>query len=186
MISRLLPLLAVVVLIIAVVVFSGPQRETAVVTTIPGPPHDPGYSARDARLVQTGADGAPIYTLDAVQIQQQPNRGTVAMQQVQLGFRDTSGNQWTARARQGELGQETGVVMLEGDVQVSGTVPGTQDAIEIMSERLEVDTNAQVASTQDPVTIVMSGRKLNATGMIASLKDRRVQLESSVHGTFLP
>jgi len=186
MISRLLPLLAVVVLIIALVVFSGGQRETATVTTAPGPPHDPGYSARDARLVQTGADGAPMYTLDAAQIQQQPNRGIIDMRQVQLGFRDTSGNQWTAHAQRGELGQETGVVMLYGDVHVSGIVPGTQDAIEIMSQRLEFDTNAQVASTQEPVTILMSGRKLDATGMIASLKDRRVQLESTVHGTFLP
>jgi lipopolysaccharide export system protein LptC len=184
--SRLLPLLALVVLIIAVVVFSGPQRGTAVVTTAPGVPHDPGYSARDARLVQTGADGTPTYTLDAAQIQQQPNRGIVDMQQVQLGFRDASGNQWTARARHGELGQDTGVVVLDGDVHVSRTLPGTQDVTEIMSERLEFDTNAQLATTQDPVTILMSGRKLDATGMIASLKDRRVQLESNVHGTFLP
>lgn len=186
MISRLLPLLALVVLIIAVVVFSGPQRETTAVTTVPAPPHDPGYSARDARLVQTGPDGKPMYTLDAVQIQQQPNRGIVDMQQVQLGFRDSSGNQWTARARHGELGQDTGIVALDGDVHVSGTLPGTEDATEIMSERLEFDTNAQVATTQDPVTILMSGRQLDATGMIASLKDRRVQLESNVHGTFLP
>jgi lipopolysaccharide export system protein LptC len=186
MIARLLPLLALLALIIALVVFSGPQRETAVVTTAAAPPHDPGYSARDARLVQTGADGKPIYTLDAAQIQQQPNRGVVDMQQVQLGFRDTSGNQWTARSRHGELGQDTGIVILSGDVHVSGTLPGTQEATEMMSERLEFDTNAEVASTQDPVTILMSGRKLDATGMTASLKDRRLQLESNVHGTFLP
>jgi LPS export ABC transporter protein LptC len=186
MIARFLPLLALVGLIITLVVFSGPQRETPMVTTVAGPPHDPGYSARDARLVQTGTDGAPIYTLDAAQVQQQPNRGIVDLQQVLLGFRDSSGNQWTARARQGELGQDTGIVQLNGDVHVSGILPGTDDATEILSEHLEFDTNAQVVSTREPVTILMSGRRLEATGMIASLKDRHVQLESAVHGTFLP
>src|SRR4029077_2048096 len=88
-----------------------------------GPLHGPGYAARKARLIQTGPDGQPLYTLDAAQIQQQPNQGTVDLQQVLLGFRDTSGNAWTARADRGQLSQGSGVVQLEGDVQVVGALP---------------------------------------------------------------
>jgi lipopolysaccharide export system protein LptC len=185
-ISRLFPLLALAGLIIGIVALSGGQREPATATPVAGPPHDPGYSALNARLIQTGADGQPIYTLDAAQIQQQPNQSTVDMQQVQLGFRDDTGNHWTAHSKSGELGQNTGIVELDGDVHVSGTVPGTQDAMEILSERLAFDTHAQLVTTADPVTILMTGRKLDATGLSASLKERVVQLESNVHGTFLP
>ena len=183
---RLLLLASLLALVVGIVVLSSPQHDAGAPAAAGGPPHDPGYSAQKARLVQTGADGRPMYTLDAEQIQQQPNDGLIELQQVLLGFRDASGNEWTARARHGELTQNSGVVQLDGDVHVAGLLPGTQEQAEISSEHLSVDTNAQIVTTRDPVTLVTSGRELNATGMVASLKDRHVQLESAVHGSFVP
>jgi LPS export ABC transporter protein LptC len=186
MIYRLLPIFALIGLIIGVVVLSGPQRGPAVAPTVGGPLPDPGYAARDARLIQTGPDGQPLYTLDAAQIQQQPDEGTIELQQVQLGFRDPSGNQWTAHAVHGELAQDSGVVRLDGNVHVAGILPGSNEPAEMISEHLDYDTNAQTVATKDPVTLVMSGRELNAIGLTANLKERHVQLESAVHGSFHP
>jgi len=183
---RLLLLAALLSLVVGIVLLSAPQRDSGTPSMAGGPRHDPGYSALKARVVQTGTDGRPIYTLDAEQIQQQPNNGLVELEQVQLGFRDASGNEWTARARHGELTQGSGLVKLDGDVHVAGLLPGTQEAAEITSEHLTVDTNAQVVATRDPVTFTTSGRELHATGMVASLKERNMQLESDVHGSFLP
>jgi LPS export ABC transporter protein LptC len=184
MMYRVVALLAVLALIVGIVLLSGPQHEAAALITPERPLHDPGYSATDAKLIQTGADGLPVYTLDAAQIQQQPNDGLVEMQQVRLGFRDTSGNEWTATALRGQLAQNSGIVQLAGDVHVTGKLPGTDETAEITSERLAFDTIAQVVSTQEPVTLLMSGRKLNARGLVANLKERHVQLESAVHGSF--
>jgi LPS export ABC transporter protein LptC len=184
MIYRVVALLAVLALIVGVVLLSTPPRESVAHAATSGPPHDPGYSATEARLVQTGADGRPVYTLDAAQIQQQPNNGLIELQQVRLLFRDINGNEWTARAAQGELAQNSGMVRLAGDVHVAGQLPGTTETAEIISERLAFDTNAQILATRDPVSIVMSGRKLDAQGLVANLKDGRVQLESNVHGSF--
>jgi LPS export ABC transporter protein LptC len=181
---RLVALLALLVLIVGLVVLSGPQRDNGAAAAPEGPLHDPGYSALQARLVQTGADGRPLYTLDAAQIQQQPNGGMVELQQVQLGYRDASDNQWTARAVHGELAPGSGVVRLDGDVHVDGTLPGTPDAVQITTEHLSFDTNAQIVTTRDPLTLISSGRELHATGMTASLKERQLQLESAVHGVF--
>ena len=186
MIYRLLAPFALVALIVGVVVLSGPQRESSAPAIAGGPLHDPGYAARKARLIQTGPDGHPLYTLDAAQIQQQPNQGTVDLQQVLLGFRDTSGNQWTARADRGQLAQGSGVVQLEGDVRVAGAAPDSGEPTEISTEHLAFDTQAQIVTTHDPVTLLMSGRQLHAQGLVASLKERHVQLESAVHGSFLP
>ncbi len=185
MIYRLLAILALVALIVGVVVLSGPQRESAAPATV-GPLHDPGYAARKARLIQTGADGHALYTLDAAQIQQQPNQGTVDLQQVQLGFRDTSGTQWTARADRGRLTQQSGVVQLEGGVRVAGALPDKGEPAEISTEHLSFDTQSQIVTTRDPVTLLVSGHQLHAQGLIARLKERHVQLESAVHGSFLP
>lgn len=182
---RLSLLAALLSLVVGMVLLSQPPHESGTALSAGGPPHDPGYSAVKARLVQTGLDGRPMYTLDAEQIQQ-TNNGVVELEQVQLGFRDTSDNEWTARARHGELTQGSGVVKLDGDVHVAGLLPGTQEPAEITSEHLSVDTNAQIVTTHDPVTFVTSGRELHGTGMVASLKERHMQLESDVHGSFLP
>ncbi len=186
MIYRLAALAALLALVVGLVLLTAPQPESVARASAGQPLHDPGYSAMQARLVQTGADGHPLYTLDAVQIQQQPNRGLVELQQVRLGFRDASGNEWTARAAHGEVPQGGGVVQLDGDVHVAGILPGTDQPAEIVSEHLAFDTNAQVVTTQAPVTITMSGRELAARGLVASLKEHRVHLESAVHGAFLP
>ena len=182
---RIVALIAFVALIIGIVVVTGGEREATTPVAQNAAP-DPGYSALQAHMVQTGADGRPRFTLDAARVQQLPDQSTINLEQVQLGFRDTSGNLWTARAQRGELQQNSGIVQLAGDVHVNGVLPGLDQAADMMTERLSFDTNAQVAATRDPVTIVMTGRKIAAQGMVASLKDGHVQLESAVHGTFLP
>ena len=183
---RLLAIMAITALIIGVLVIAAPRREGGGPASSAGPPHDPGYAARNARLIQTGADGQPLYTLDAAQVQQQPDEGDVDLEQVRLGFRDSSGTQWNARADRGELAPASGVLQLAGSVQVAGVVPDSGQPAEIATEHLDFDTRAQIIATRDPVTLLLSGRELHAQGLTASLKERRVQLESAVHGSFQP
>jgi LPS export ABC transporter protein LptC len=184
MIYRVVVLLAMLALIVGVVLVSAPPRDSTARAAASGPLHDPGYSASQARLVQTGVDGLPVYTLNAAHIQQQPNDGLIELQEVHLTFRDSNGNEWTARGAQGEVTENSGLIRLSGNVRVAGTLPGSTETTEITSEHLAFDTNTQVVATRDPVTITMSGRILNAQGLVASLKDGHVQLESAVHGSF--
>jgi LPS export ABC transporter protein LptC len=186
MIYRAVALLAIIALVVGLIVLSGSPREAVAPSAAGVPAHDPGYAALGARLVQTGADGQPLYSLDAARISQQPDEPTVQMTQVKMGFRAASGEQWTARADRGELGQDTGVVQLDGGVHLAGLVPGSQDQAEISTEHLSFDTRAQVANTSEPVTLSMAGRELHAHGLVARLKEGRVQLESAVHGSYLP
>jgi LPS export ABC transporter protein LptC len=186
MMYRLVALLAGLALVVGLVLLSGPPREPVVTSSAGAPARDPGYAALGARLVQTGADGQPLYSIDAARISQQPDDNAVQLTQVQMGFRAAGGQQWTARADHGELGQDTGVVQLDGNVHVAGLLPGTQDQAEISTGHLSFDTHAQVVATPDPVTLTVSGRELHAHGLLARLKEGRVQLESAVHGSYLP
>lgn len=186
MIYRLIGAIVLVALVAAVIVLSGPQHSQAVPTAVGATAHEPGYAAVNAQMVQTGPDGRPLYTLDAAQIREQPDNNTVLLDQVQMGFRDSSGGQWTARAQRGELGQDTGVVQLDGDVHVLGKLPHSQDPVEITTQHLAFDTRAQLVTTHAPVTFDVAGHRLDGTGLTASLKEHRVQLESDVHGTFPP
>jgi lipopolysaccharide export system protein LptC len=185
MIYRIFAALVFIVVIGGTIVFGGQQAENSA-TTIVEQPREPGYAARDAKLVQTGPDGHPLYTVNADVIRQQPNGNTVELEQATLGLNDSNGTLWTARGQHGEVGQNTGIVELDGDVHVSGTPEGTQQPVEIVSNRLSFDTNSKIASTKDPVTFTWSGQQMKGTGMRATLNDGRVDLESSVHGTAVP
>jgi LPS export ABC transporter protein LptC len=181
-IYRLFAILTIIAVIVASLVLSGQQGATPAATTVQENGWDEGYSARDAKLVETGADGLPLYTVNAATIRQLPNEDQVQLTQVRMSFRDPEGDQWTAIADQGELQQAAGQVRLSGNVLASGTL-ASQPA-QITTGALSVDIHTDIVSTREPVQIHWAGQQLNSTGLIANLKDDRVHLESAVHGTF--
>jgi lipopolysaccharide export system protein LptC len=185
MIYRIFAALVFIVVIGGTIYFGGSQT-SAIAPTVVEEPHDPGYAAHDAKLVQTGPDGNPLYTVDADLIRQQPNDNTVQLENARLGFHDSNGSLWTARGDQGEVGQNTGVVELSGDVHVNGTPQGSLQPAEMATERLAFDTNSKIATTHDPVTLTWSGQVIKGKGMRAALNEGRVQLESAVHGMAVP
>lgn len=182
MIYRLFAILTIIAVIVASVFLSGEQGATPAATTVRESGWDEGYSAKDARLVETGSDGLPLYTVNAATVRQLPNEGQVQLTQVQMSFRDPDGNQWTATADQGELEQTLGQVRLSGNVLASGTL-ASQPA-QITTAALSVDIRTDIVSTRVPVQMRWAGQQLTSTGLIADLKDDRVHLESAVHGTF--
>lgn len=184
MIYRIFAALVFVVVVVGTIMFGGQSNESTAPTVVEGP-HDPGYAARDAKLVQTGPDGHPLYTVNADVIRQLPNDNSIDLTQPTLGFYDTNGSLWTARGEHGHVGQDTGIVKLAGNVHVNGTPQGTEQA-EIATNRLAFDTNTKVASTKDPVTLSWAGQEIKARGMKANLNDGHVDLEFAVRGIAVP
>jgi lipopolysaccharide export system protein LptC len=185
MIYRIFSVLVFIVVIGGTIVFGGQQTE-AIAPTIVEEPRDPGYAARDAKLVQTGTDGRPLYTVNADVIRQQPNDNTVQLEHATLGFYDVNGSLWTARGAHGEVGQDTGIVKLSDDVHLNGTPHGSKQPTEMVTNHVTFDTNTKIATTKDPVTLTWSGQQITAKGLRANLNDGHVQLESSVRGMAIP
>jgi LPS export ABC transporter protein LptC len=176
----------VFILVMGGTIFFGGSQTSTIAPTVVEEPHDPGYAARQAKLVQTGPDGKPLYTVDADIIRQQPNDNTVQLENARLGFYDANGSLWTGRGEHGEVGQNTGVVELSGDVHVNGTPQGSLQPAEMVTNHLAFDTNTKIATTRDPVTLTWSGQEIKGKGMRAALNEGRVQLESAVHGMAVP
>ncbi|HEX3844940.1 MAG TPA: LPS export ABC transporter periplasmic protein LptC [Steroidobacteraceae bacterium] len=184
MIYRLLALLTIVAVIAALLFLSGQQSLTPTTTAVQESGWEEGYSAQRAKLIETGADGLPLYTLDAATVRQLPNEGQVQLTQVRMSFRDAAGDPWIATADHGELQQPAEQVQLSGNVHVSGTFSGAAGDAQIFAPALSVDVRTHVVSTKDPVRMLWSGRQLSSTGLIANLNEHRVELESAVHGSF--
>jgi lipopolysaccharide export system protein LptC len=185
MIFRIFATLALVALIGGSLLLGRQQR---VETPAPAnrPAEDLGYGARDAQLIETGADGRPRYTVNAKLIEQHPKEDSVELQVVHMILDDVDGNRWTVDARHGDIGPGGEMIELSGDVHAAGVLPGTEQPADISSERLSFDTRTDVVSTVEPVTIAWAGRQIHSIGITASLKDSHVQLESAVHGIFQP
>lgn len=184
MIYRIFAVLTIVAVIGLSLLLSRQQSGTPAATAVRSTGRNDGYSARNARLVQTGTDGSPLYTLSAATIRQQPNQDQVQLTQVQMSFRDNNGSAWTATADQGELEQTARQVRLCGNVQVSGAFQRGRSPAQILTDRLAVDLRSNIVTTKDRVRLLWSGLVLDSTGLVANLKDQRVQLESGVHATF--
>ena len=185
MIFRILAALLFVAIIVGSFWLGGEQRATTATTTVEASSTDLGYSARNATLVETGADGLPLYTLNATVIRQHPGDG-VEFEQVQMSFRDTGGQIWKGRADLGELTTETGKVDLSGNVHVAGVLPGSEQMADLATEKLSVDTHEDIISTAEPVEVDSIGRQLKSTGLLATLKEHHLVLESNARGTFNP
>ncbi len=189
MIYRAFIVLVFLAVIIGSVMLGSQQREAVSPTTVDNAAADLGYAARQARVIETGPDGHPLYTLDASLIKKPPGTTQIQLQQVRLTFRDAAGQQWTGTADSGVAQQDAGSlgkVELSGDVQVSGVLPGTQTHVNISTDRLSVDTPAETVETEDPVTFTAPGATMTAKGLSTNLEDGRVHLKSNVHGTYSP
>jgi LPS export ABC transporter protein LptC len=183
-IYRIFMVLVFIAIIVGSVMLGGQAPENVATTTVDQRAGDLGYSARNTRMIETGPDGRPMYTIEASLIHEPPQSTTVLLQQVRLGFKDTSGNQWQGRADAGELSQKNGQVKLSGDVRISGKLPGMADTATITTDELAVDTDANTVDTDKPLTVTWAGNVIRATGLSADLKERVLHLKSNVHGTY--
>lgn len=147
---------------------------------------NPGYSAQDALLIETGADGHAMYTLHASEVHQEPGSDAVRLVDVTLRFRDPSGRVWSGRANQGLVSRQAVNVDLSGAVRLSGLMPKRHEPVSISSDRLEIQTRKQTVKTQDPVALDWNGQRLTARGLVVDLKNERMELESDVHGLYRP
>jgi len=148
-------------------------------------PPQPGYFMTDAEIVEMGTDGAPRYRVSAARIVQDPTDLSVSLKDMKLIFRSESQQQWTLTADSGFVPPGSRTIDLVGDVQVDGLpMQGTVPAV-LRTERLKVDTVANLATTKSRVDIVWGNRRISSVGLKADLNDQKLQLESSVHGRFV-
>jgi LPS export ABC transporter protein LptC len=152
---------------------------------------DPGYSATDARIVETGPDGNPRYALRAAKVRQDPRSLEISLEQLSMEVRDAGTAPWTLSAAGGLMPEDTSRIDLLGDVRVAGLL-GTDaqgaggEPLEIRSEALRYEFAPARLTSDADVTLRLTGKWLEARGIEVNLKQRQVRLESKVHGRFVP
>jgi LPS export ABC transporter protein LptC len=187
MIYRLLIAFGLVLAVVAIrlTLGTGVLGPTTVHSSRPTAP-DQGYSATDATVVETGADGLPLYTLQARQVQQDPDSNLVHLTTVHMSFRDPAGGQWQARSDKAVAQQDSAQIDLTGAVDVSGTFAGNDQPAHMLTSTLHVDTRTDIIRSPAAVTLRWAGYVVEGRGLAVDIKAHTVKLESEVHGQFVP
>lgn len=147
---------------------------------------DLGYLAKGAQIIETAADGKPRYRVTAATIAQPANSRQIELQTVAMELADARGARWQLSAESGQMPADGRKIDLAGDVRIRGEAGDTREPVEIRTAALSYDVDAERATSDVDVTILLTGKRLEARGLEANLKDRRVRLESKVHGRFIP
>lgn len=157
--------------------------------TVQPPPHA-DYYARNARITVMGANGAPLYILNTVEVMHYPN-DSADMDGVSLRYLgnrpqgDRKGN-WKLQARHGHRPPGNSQrVRLTGHVVADGTtargVPLT-----LHTPALTVFMQDHRLATQSPVRVDSEKRTITAVGMNADLKTDEIHFLKDVHAQFTP
>lgn len=161
-------------------------RDAAGDDLLAGETNTPGFEAREAEIVETGADGAPRYRVSAQTVSQDPASRAVRLESVRMRIEDDAKGDWDIVAVHGLMPPEADAIELRGDVRIRGLPDGGRSPLEIRSEQIRYEFDSAVARSGSEVTIRYNGQQLAARGLEARLKEQRVRLESAVHGRFTP
>jgi len=147
---------------------------------------DPGYSASDAEILQTGADGLPRYRLQARHIEQDPRSLEVALVDIRLETREGDAARWQVTAPTGRLSGDSRLLVLEGGVTLEGGAAPDAEPLRLRTASLQYDLATARLRAAGPVQMTMRNHVLAGTGLDANLRTRQVRLQTDVHGRFTP
>lgn len=181
---RLLLLLALVALGFLVFKLTGDDTGLAGDTTRAA--QQTGYYLRDATVTEYGVDGKVRLEVAVRSATEDPARKVVDLEAVAVNYFPDGDRKWRLTAQRGQMAEGSEVVELEGDVTMTGAQRSLPDSAVVRTERLTLDTSAQLARTDQPVTLGFGPYTLAARGLRADLKAETLQLESEVNGHFNP
>jgi len=185
MIWRLLFALGSLAILGALLYFQDSDNDTGEGSATEQSASAPGYVAIQAELIETGADGQPLYRLHATRIDQPQPQGIIYLSSPKLDYEPAGGNRWTLTAQSGEMPQDARTAELHGNVHAEGKPTGSNTPVRIDTEELHFDMAEQIATSPTTVLVNWGGYRLDGRGMRADLKNDRLQLAAQVRGVLV-
>ncbi|MBW3566587.1 MAG: LPS export ABC transporter periplasmic protein LptC [Proteobacteria bacterium] len=145
-------------------------------------PRHPDSYFRNLDVVRHGIDGKGEMRVNAEYAEHFENDAWVHLRAIDAtGLAD--GPDWRLRANEGRLSDDGVQLEARGDVVLSR--PGENTAgMQLRTDTLSVNTDAQIATTKDSVLITQGGSEISGRGMWASLADDYLRLESDVEAYY--
>lgn len=183
MTTRLLLLAALVALIAVLVQWRLLDREP------PQEPEEvqrPGYFLTGVVLEEFGTDGKLRIGLESESANEEPTSGVVHLANVAVDYHTPTGRRWHLTSAEARVPPGGRVIEFQGDVKLNGAPGDGAMPAELLTARLQLDTDAETAQTRSAVELSFGAHRMKATGMRVDLKKGSLRLESGVNGLFTP
>ncbi|MBN1237531.1 MAG: LPS export ABC transporter periplasmic protein LptC [Gammaproteobacteria bacterium] len=145
-----------------------------------------GYYLRDAVLLGTDEQGRVVYRVSADLAEERPDDGALLLNGVLVEFQEDEQVPWRVRASRAEAQPEQSYLELEGEVRLESIGGEGRPPTLVETEQLRLEPDDHTAVAEGDVRLTVGENTLSAVGLKAFLKEDRLELESKVHGRFLP
>jgi lipopolysaccharide export system protein LptC len=163
------------------------QPQTPDRTDVGGTDGQPlGYYIRGARLLGTDEEGRVAYRILADRLEELPDREVLQLDGVEVEYRPGDEVPWRILAAKGQAPKDGSQLDLEGDVELRNEPADGSEPMFIATQTLRFFPDTSSVESDQPVQIRVGDWHLDATGLRTHLKGNTLELESDVHGKFLP
>jgi LPS export ABC transporter protein LptC len=146
----------------------------------------PGYYLLGAHLRGTDESGQVAYSIAAERLEENVDLGKLLLEGVVVDYHPPDEVPWVIVAARGVAPKDRAQLDLTGGVEVRSAPADGSMPVQITTESLRFTPSTSSAVTDQPVAIEFGDWRVDAVGLRTLLKDRRLELESQVHGEVLP
>ena len=145
-----------------------------------------GYYLLGAQLRGTDESGQVAYSIAAERLEENIDLGSLLLEGVVVDYHPPDEIPWVITAARGTAPKDRALLDLTGGVEVRSAPTDGSEPVQITTESLRFTPGTSSAVTDQHVAIQFGDWRVDAVGLTTLLKDRRLELESQVHGTVLP
>lgn len=140
-----------------------------------------GFAATGAELVETGADGMPLYRLQATRIAQTQPDADIELTEPRLAYEQRAGGRWTLQADRGTLSSDRRLASFSGNVLGERTAVRTA-ALRLHTEALAVDLERHLVDAHQAVSVDWARAHLTGGSLHADMVSDTFVLRGPGHG----
>jgi LPS export ABC transporter protein LptC len=145
-----------------------------------------GYYIHDARILGTDDQGRITYQISADSLEELPGEERLKLDAVHVEYRPSDADAWSISAAAASGPKDRSELDLQGNVTLRSDPAAGRDATIITAESLRFFPESSTVESDTPVSLKVGGWELDAGKLRTHLKGDVVQLESEVHGKFVP
>ena len=145
-----------------------------------------GYYLRGARMLGTDENGRAVYRILADRLEERPNEERLLLERVQIEYHPPGALAWVITSGSGSATRDHSELELKDSVEMRSQPTDGSAPVHVTTPALRFLPATSVAETDQRVVIDNGRWHVDGLKLRAHLKDDRMELESDVHGKFVP
>jgi len=145
-----------------------------------------GYYLRGARMLGTDDNGRAVYRILADRLEERPNEERLLLERVQIEYHPPGELPWVITAGSGSATRDHSELELKDGVEIRSQPIDGSAPVRVTTPTLRFLPPTSRAETDERVVIDSGRWHLEGVRLRALLKGHRMELESDVHGKFVP